>query len=286
MANGLVSVIIPAYRADEYLGAALDSVRRQRHGDWEVIVVEDGQERDRRHRANLRRGDIESPGHLCAARDKRRPGQCPEHRATGAAEHTWLSSTPMTFGWRRIWPLTSRRAERCRGYCLFYLASGRGRNRLTARHSRSECGGSSPVSQWPVRAHLVSPSATVLRRAVVDAVGPFEIAPRFKAVRMSITGCACASGRHVFHARRGLPLLLPQGHAAALTANVTQIQERYLRVLETHFGMATIPLDKQPAGLAINYYLLGRWLPAESPRRAPAGCFFRAWRYDPQALRF
>jgi glycosyltransferase involved in cell wall biosynthesis len=37
-----VSVIIPAYRAERFLGAALDSVAIQTHRDWEIRIHEDG----------------------------------------------------------------------------------------------------------------------------------------------------------------------------------------------------------------------------------------------------
>ena len=37
-----VSVLIAAYNAAPFLGAALASVRSQTHPDWEVVVVEDG----------------------------------------------------------------------------------------------------------------------------------------------------------------------------------------------------------------------------------------------------
>src|SRR5262249_48276898 len=38
----LVSVIIPAYHAERFLGEALASVARQTDPNWEVIVLEDG----------------------------------------------------------------------------------------------------------------------------------------------------------------------------------------------------------------------------------------------------
>lgn len=37
-----VSVLIPAYNADRFIGAALACVAAQTHADWELIVVEDG----------------------------------------------------------------------------------------------------------------------------------------------------------------------------------------------------------------------------------------------------
>ena len=41
MKQGLVSVIVPVYRADRFIEGALDSVGRQRYAEWEVVVVED-----------------------------------------------------------------------------------------------------------------------------------------------------------------------------------------------------------------------------------------------------
>jgi glycosyltransferase involved in cell wall biosynthesis len=37
-----VSICIPAYKAERYLKATLDSVRTQRFTDWELVLVEDG----------------------------------------------------------------------------------------------------------------------------------------------------------------------------------------------------------------------------------------------------
>jgi glycosyltransferase involved in cell wall biosynthesis len=37
-----VSIIVPAFRVSEYIGAALDSVRAQTFTDYEIIVVNDG----------------------------------------------------------------------------------------------------------------------------------------------------------------------------------------------------------------------------------------------------
>src|SRR6266542_3994442 len=42
MTSPLISICIPAYNADRYLPAALESIRAQRFKDWELIVTEDG----------------------------------------------------------------------------------------------------------------------------------------------------------------------------------------------------------------------------------------------------
>jgi len=42
MSPGLVSILIPAYRAGQYIGQTLESIRAQTYTNWEVLVLEDG----------------------------------------------------------------------------------------------------------------------------------------------------------------------------------------------------------------------------------------------------
>ena len=40
--SGLVSVMMPAYNAESYIGQAIDSLFSQTYANWELIVVNDG----------------------------------------------------------------------------------------------------------------------------------------------------------------------------------------------------------------------------------------------------
>ena len=42
MQAGLVSVMMPAYNAEQYIGQAIESVLAQNYPHWELIIVDDG----------------------------------------------------------------------------------------------------------------------------------------------------------------------------------------------------------------------------------------------------
>lgn len=42
MENSLISVIVPAYNAQEWIEACCDSVYNQTYANWELIIVDDG----------------------------------------------------------------------------------------------------------------------------------------------------------------------------------------------------------------------------------------------------
>ena len=39
--NDLVSIIMPSYNAENYIFAAIESVRKQTYSNWELIIVDD-----------------------------------------------------------------------------------------------------------------------------------------------------------------------------------------------------------------------------------------------------
>ncbi len=45
---GLVSVVIPAWKAETHIAATLRTLGRQSYADWELVVVEDGSADDTR----------------------------------------------------------------------------------------------------------------------------------------------------------------------------------------------------------------------------------------------
>lgn len=42
MKNPLISIVMPAYGVEKFIGEAIESVLSQDYGNWELIVVDDG----------------------------------------------------------------------------------------------------------------------------------------------------------------------------------------------------------------------------------------------------
>ena len=45
MSNPKVSIIMPVYGVEDYVGAAIDSLLKQTLQDWELLAVDDGSEK-------------------------------------------------------------------------------------------------------------------------------------------------------------------------------------------------------------------------------------------------
>ena len=42
MNKNLISIIMPVYNCENYIGQAIESIKRQSYKDWELIIVNDG----------------------------------------------------------------------------------------------------------------------------------------------------------------------------------------------------------------------------------------------------
>jgi GT2 family glycosyltransferase len=278
----LVSVIIPAYRADKYIGATLEGVRRQSNRSWEVVVVEDGSSGATeglveqfaasvpgrrvvylRHCFNERLG----PARNTAIRHARG-----EYLAFLDADDVWLESHLAS----HVAALDSSGAGLAYSTPVLYedgtevLLGVWGPTHDELRYFPNAL----------FHRNFITPSAVVLRRRVCDEVGPFDADP-------SIHGCEdldywlrCVSAGVKFTYVTGCHCLYRKGHAAAMTSNAVRITENLLNVLLRHYGMGAIPLDVQRSGLAANFERLGAQCMDHSAMRALRQ-FCKAWVVHP-----
>ena len=171
--NPLVSVIIPAYNASEFIGETLDSVFAQTFNDFEVLLINDGspdtQELERvlqRFPATLRYIKQENRG-AAAARNTGLRQANGEFVAFLDADDTWLSS----FLQRQMEFLKRQNADFV--FCdalLFGEASSAGRTFMQLQPSRGEV---TPERLLAVDVTVLT-STVLARREPILQVGLFD----------------------------------------------------------------------------------------------------------------
>lgn len=288
-ATALVSIIVPAYKADEFLPAALSHIARQSYTEWELIVVEDASTgateqivadfaaRHPLHRVVYRRHEVNqgvaatrntaismAHGAFIALLDADDLWQ-PDHLAASVAalqgDHVDITHSPVVvFDYETghilsLWgPSPRERAQFPHG--------------LFARN-------------------FVTPSSTVMRREVVEKVGPFDVTPELQGCEDLDYWLRCVQAKVRFLCIAGCHCLYRQGHPGAATSQAARILRRRALVLEKHLGMAEIPLWEQRWQLAKCYWVNvrvglgnGSMSVVEALRM-----FFRGCRHLPWSLR-
>jgi len=176
-----VSVVIPAYNAESFLGATLDSVARQTFKDFEVIVVDDGS-KDQTARV------VEE----FLAKEKI-SGRCirQENRKIAGARNTGIRSARGEFiallDHDDLWmPEKLERVmeafQRCPATDLIchneqILKDGR-----VVRVSQNHRGGNSSYEDLLFRGNTLSPSAVVFRKRLFEQTGGFDESPELNTV--------------------------------------------------------------------------------------------------------
>ena len=78
MEQDLISIVVPVYRAENYIEETLDCVRAQTYTNWELLLIEDcGQQTDYRriYPADRRPADpAADPSHESGSRQGAEPG--------------------------------------------------------------------------------------------------------------------------------------------------------------------------------------------------------------------
>jgi len=176
-----VSVVIPAYNAESFLGVTLNSVARQTFQDFEVIVVDDGS-RDQTARV------VEE----FLAKEKI-PGRCirQENRKIAGARNTGIRSARGEFiallDHDDLWmPEKLERVmeafQRWPGTDLIchneqILKDGR-----VVRVSQNHRGGNTTYEDLLFRGNTLSPSAVVFRKKLFESTGGFDESPELNTV--------------------------------------------------------------------------------------------------------
>ena len=263
-----ISICIPAYRAERYLGETLASVQAQSFADWELIVVEDGSRDGTEALVRDFTARVAQPVHFLR-HEVNRGLTVTRNTAIAAARAAWIAILDSDDLWTAEHLATCVGRARAGdaelihgGSVLFDSASGRD---LEVRAPDPQTVAEFPRSLFDNR-YVVQPSSVLLAKSLWERVGGFN--PMFSHVedREMWLRCARAGGRFAYTGRETCRY---RKHGAAMSTESAAMAEASARVLDQHLDWDAVPGE------------LRRRLVAE----AWAGAARLRWRSEPDVAR-
>jgi glycosyltransferase involved in cell wall biosynthesis len=172
----LVSVIMPTFNRMNYLPAAIDSVFQQRFLDWELIIADDGSDRETRDylrslqgRPNVKVLWLPHTGNPAAVRNAALREATGEYVAFLDSDDVWLPQKLQV-------QIESLRAHSVRewSYTGFALTDGCGNRRSPARAARLGSIDEGILDQIVKEQAIVVTPSVLVRRELIERVGGFN----------------------------------------------------------------------------------------------------------------
>lgn len=295
---GLVSVVIPAWKAATHIGATLRTLGRQSYGDWELLVVEDGSaDATRQIVADFA---AEFPRHrvLYLRHDRSLGPSAARNTGFAEARGQFIALLDADDHW-----LPDHLAE---------SVSRLEQDRTDIAYSTvimSDYASGIPFGVWgPTAEDLVSfprnllgrnsvvPSATVLRRQVLEDVGGWHLGLRY--AEDVFYWLSCARVGKTFSYLPGVRCIYTKNRSGSATQRLAQTTTCFAWVVEAFLADPAdrpVPMSDREATrwIAGMYHAAARSHlhgnrsgdPSADPRQAYE-CARKAWRAKPLRLRY
>jgi glycosyltransferase involved in cell wall biosynthesis len=274
----LMSVCVPAFKAEQFIHETLNSIRLQSFGDWELIVTEDGS--DDRTRQIVSKFAATVTQDVRYQRHDMNKG-LPATRNTGisAARGEWVALLDSDDLWssdhleEAVKVMRGGRADIIHGgSILFESESG---ERIGVRAPSSEVIKAFPRSLF-CGDYIIQPSSVVIRRSLWDRVGGFD--PSFRYVEDREMWLRCARARAVF-AYTGANTCFYRKHGGALTRHAAAMAVASAEVYEKNSDWDELPRSLRRRSAAQAWRSAGRIVMRQDPLSARR-FFARALRHQ------
>jgi glycosyltransferase involved in cell wall biosynthesis len=283
MPDSLISICIPAYKAEYFIGETLASIRAQTFADWEVIVVEDGSHDGTEEIVRAFAETVSQPV-VFLRHDVNRGLPGTRNTAIGRARSEWIALIDADDLWT---PDHLERAINCAqqtgadlvhtGVIMFESETGRD---LEKRAPSAQAIADFPRSLFTGE-YTIQPSSVLLRRDVCRRVGGFDPNCRYVEDREFWLRLVRA-GAKVRH-DSSLTCRYRQ-HAGAMTKNAAAMAEGVANVFERNADWDVVPRSVRRERAASAWSSAGRIVLRDNPSLARAH-FRRALRHQPWSLR-
>jgi glycosyltransferase involved in cell wall biosynthesis len=230
--RGLISVVIPTYCGERFIGDALTSISSQTDQNWEVIVVEDGS-----------RGATERIVGEFAARhplhrvhySRNEQNRGPSHTRNTAFRHVrgqYVALLDSDDRWLPDYLAAMREAIESTGkdivYCSVVMIEDATDLLIGVWGPNGK-----DIAEFPhglLNRNFVTPSASVLRRSVLADVGNWNTKHRY--CEDLEFWLRCVAEHKTFHYVGGVHCLYRRNHAEAATGKLCAVQEAHAEIAE------------------------------------------------------
>jgi Glycosyltransferases involved in cell wall biogenesis len=273
----LISICIPAYNAERFLPAALESVRAQRFDNWELIVTEDG---SRDSTEDIVRDFARTVGQPVRYDRHTQNLGLPATRNTGiaSARGEWIALLDADDVWTaghlesvaEFMHQTSAELIHS-GSVLFDSDTGR---ELSVRAPTPQMIADFPSSLFN-GTYTIQPSSVVMRRCLWEDVGGFDPTFRYVEDREMWIRCARSGARFAY---TGVNTCLYRKHASAMSRHGVAMALASARVYEKNIDWDAVPSQQRRAQAADAWIAAGRIALRDDPASA-RGFFGKALRH-------
>ena len=257
MSTPHVSICIPAYRAERFLAATLDSVRAQTFTDWELIVTEDGS-RDRTEEIVRAFAATVAQPVRYTRHDPNRGLPATRNAGIETARADWIALLDADDLWTPEHLATCLATARASGAELVHggsilFDSDTGHD-LSHRTPTAEDIGALPLSLFR-GSYIIQPASVLLHRTLWERAGRFDPSFRYVEDRDMWLRCARAGGRIAY---TGCETCRYRKHRAALSTHAAPMAEAAARVYDKHLDWEAIPAALRREACAAAWAAAGR----------------------------
>lgn len=290
---GLASVVIPTKNGERFIGAALNSIGSQIYTNWEVIVIEDGS--TGLTESIVREFASRYPNnHVRYQRQPESKGAAyTRNAAFTVASGEWVAFLDCDDRWLPSHLDTCIRklneTEEDIAYSSAIMCED-GTDHVLAAWGPTH----SEVADFPQSIFgrsFVTPSATVVRRSVIEEVGSWNTNCRYCEDAEFFLRAAQIGKK--FRYIGGVHCLYRKNHDGATTQGIAGTLEEYATISEWFIGMPDTKRTHCRKMVAISFALAAKMHAKNNENTDPsvtrsraAGLYFKAWKLYPKRIRY
>jgi hypothetical protein len=289
--EGLVSVVVPTFRKERYIEATLASLGRQTFSNWEVIIVEDGSEAGTQQLVDAFAQQFPSHRVVYRRNDRNFGAAYTRNLAFGMARGQFVALLDSDDRWFPDHVAVSVAALQAHKSDIVYstvLLIEDETELLLGIWGPDACELASFPQSLFYR-NFITPSATVLRRSVLEQVGAWD--NRFHYCEDADFWMRCVAAGVRFHHVGGCHCLYRKNHLGATTQRLCGTLQEFAQIAEQYIPRGDVDENACRKNTWRAYLHAAQRHLETDPRQDPsadpqqaARLLLRAWRLRPKHI--